>query len=108
MKRKKLTEFANFLANTRHEFHQGHTCHCVAGHAARWLLPKGQRHPVDGVPATLVRAFGLTLVQAHEIYGGPSWLNGKWGQKVAVAMLRYLVKTGRVEWARAERTVRPA
>jgi len=105
MKRKKLTEFANFLANMRHNFDMDQACDCVAGHAERFLQPKGPRHAVDGNSNTMARAFGLTDRQSSDIYRGPSWLNGKHGQKVAVAMLRWLVKHGSVDWNRAQRAV---
>lgn len=101
MKRKRLLEFANWLSNSRHKFYQGDSCYCVAGQAARWLAPAGKcmAAQLDANAGTLAHSFELTVHQAQEIYSGPYHAN----RKSAVAMLRFLAATGKVNWPRAMR-----
>lgn len=102
MKRKKLLDFANWLANSRRKFDMNHACDCIAGQAEHWLRPRGSRGAVDGVPETLRRAFDINPHQAEQVYAGPGF--GQAGRRVAVALLRFLAATGKVDWERAERT----
>lgn len=109
MKVRKLREFANWLANSRRKFNMSNNCECVAGQAAHFFGGKfGDRTDAD--EHTLRRAFDLTPKQAADVYVGYSverhfdprestFVNPS--RLVAVEVLRFLAKTGKVDWFRA-------
>jgi len=93
MKRKKLLEFAVFLGHTRREFYMGNGCDCVSGHTQKFL----GRNVHDATQYTLQKAFDLTYEQAWALWGGPTSAT----RKAATAVIRFLAKTGKVDWERA-------
>lgn len=98
MKRKKLLEFATFLSNTRRQFCMGSHCDCISGHAQTFF----RRNVRDASAVTLKEAFDLTAEQAHSLWGGPFSAT----RKAAAECLRFLAKTGQVNWPRAFRVAK--
>lgn len=71
MRRKKLLEFASWLARRRGRFSMGDCGYCIAGWALKW---KGT--PAYGKPGTLAKIFGLKLEMSEDLFIG-------WGVKIA-------------------------
>jgi hypothetical protein len=106
MKRKLLLEFADTLARSRRPFYLLDCEQCVSAHAVRFAIARGsQVHKgrSTGWKEDLERIFGLTEDQAANLYSAPSIPISRFDKitrKVAVATLRHLAKTGKVEFER--------
>lgn len=101
MKVKKLTEFINWFANSRHRYNQCSSCDCIAGQCLRWMAPKGRRngYDIDGTPYVLCEAFDIPLADASAIYTAA--YSNEANRKVAVELLRHYRNTRKVNWPRA-------
>lgn len=104
MKRKKLTDFINWFANSRRHYNQSDSCMCIASHALHFFGPKGNpnRHR-DADSFALMEAFDLTLHQSTYLY--TSAFAHYASRPVAVEVMRFMLKTGRVNWPRAKDVV---
>lgn len=100
MKRKKLTEFINWFANSRRKYTQSSNCECIAAQVKHWIDPKS---PHNADVWDLQHAFDLTMTQATGVFSA-RWTHMA-TRAAAVEMLRHLVRTGNVDWERAYRIV---
>lgn len=105
--RKKLQEFINYFGHTRRPYDQTDSCGCLAAHAKHWFQAGGRRAPMyHAYPSDLMRAFGVSDLEAHAMYRATPLGYLKTTKADALAMLRWLLKTGKVDWDRAQGTAR--
>lgn len=104
MKRKALREFADYLERSRGPFTILDNQKCIAAYARKWA--KQPQQAWEAGWAILMYQFGLSGGVAIDLYVGQDTKrllldDGQWKRitrKVAVATLRRLARTGKVEF----------
>lgn len=106
MLRKKLLEYADWLERSRAPFNLGDPHQCISAYAMRFDRGLAPHRFVNSNAGYLMDIFDMPERTAIEVYSPrEAFMNSiEWRtvpRKVAVAMLRSLARTGKVNWKRA-------